>query len=103
MYTVSPSFWMIGLSKTLLPFSLRSLLKPSILGQFFMEPSDYYDAPIYKVLHFIRRVGLIKRNILWRVAWKPGYWSPDCSLDNALAKRLPHNKQWERCMTTTEL
>jgi hypothetical protein len=31
-----------------------------ILGQFFMEPSDYYDAPIDKVLHFIRGVGLIK-------------------------------------------
>jgi hypothetical protein len=30
------------------------------LGQFFMEPSDYYDAPIYKVLHFIRGVELIK-------------------------------------------
>jgi hypothetical protein len=30
------------------------------LGQFFMEPSDYYDAPIYKVLHFNRGVGLIK-------------------------------------------
>jgi hypothetical protein len=30
------------------------------LGQFFMEPSDYYDAPIDKVLHFIRDVGLIK-------------------------------------------
>jgi hypothetical protein len=30
------------------------------LSQFFMEPSDYYDAPIYKVLHFIRGVGLIK-------------------------------------------
>jgi hypothetical protein len=29
------------------------------LGQFFMEPSDYYDAPIDKVLHFIRDVGLI--------------------------------------------
>jgi hypothetical protein len=25
-----------------------------------MEPSDYYDAPIEKVLHFIRGVGLIK-------------------------------------------
>jgi hypothetical protein len=25
-----------------------------------MEPSDYYGAPIYKVLHFIRGVGLIK-------------------------------------------
>jgi hypothetical protein len=23
------------------------------LDQFFMEPSDYYDAPINKVLHFI--------------------------------------------------
>jgi hypothetical protein len=30
------------------------------LGQFFMEPSDYYDAPINKVLHFIQSVGLIK-------------------------------------------
>jgi hypothetical protein len=30
------------------------------LGQFFMEPSDYYDAPINKVLHFIRSVGLIR-------------------------------------------
>jgi hypothetical protein len=30
------------------------------LGQFFMEPSDYYDAAIYKVLHFILGVGLIK-------------------------------------------
>jgi hypothetical protein len=30
------------------------------LGQFFMEPSDYYDAPIYKVQSFIRSVGLIK-------------------------------------------
>jgi hypothetical protein len=30
------------------------------LGQFFMEPSDYYDAPIGNVLHFIRSVGLIK-------------------------------------------
>jgi hypothetical protein len=30
------------------------------LCQFFMEPSDYYDAPIYKVPHFIRGVGLIK-------------------------------------------
>jgi hypothetical protein len=30
------------------------------LLQFFMEPSDFYDAPISKVLHFIQRVGLIK-------------------------------------------
>jgi hypothetical protein len=30
------------------------------LRQFFMEPRDYYNAPIYKVLHFIRGVGLIK-------------------------------------------
>jgi hypothetical protein len=27
-----------------------------------MEPSDYYDAPINKVLYFIRSVGLIKGN-----------------------------------------
>jgi hypothetical protein len=30
------------------------------IGQFFMEPSDYYDALIYKVLHFIQGVELIK-------------------------------------------
>jgi hypothetical protein len=30
------------------------------LGQFFMEPSDFYDTPISKVLHFIQSVGLIK-------------------------------------------
>jgi hypothetical protein len=30
------------------------------LGQFFMEPSDYYDAPINKVQQFIRSVRLIK-------------------------------------------
>jgi hypothetical protein len=29
-------------------------------GQFFMEPSDFYDAPIIKVLHFILSLGLIK-------------------------------------------
>jgi hypothetical protein len=32
-------------------------------------------------------------NIVWRVAWKPGYGSPHCFLDNALAKRLPHNEE----------
>jgi hypothetical protein len=30
------------------------------LGQFFMKASDFYDAPIFKILHFIRSVGLIK-------------------------------------------
>jgi hypothetical protein len=35
-------------------------IKVRHLGQVFMEPSDYYDAPIDKVLHFIRGVGLIK-------------------------------------------
>jgi hypothetical protein len=30
------------------------------LGQFFMDPSDYYGARINKVLHFIRSIGLIK-------------------------------------------
>jgi hypothetical protein len=30
------------------------------LGQFFMEPSDYYDVPMNKVVHLIRNVGLIK-------------------------------------------
>jgi hypothetical protein len=30
------------------------------LGHFFMEPSDFYDAPVFKVLHFILNVGLMK-------------------------------------------
>jgi hypothetical protein len=30
------------------------------LGQFFMEPGDFYDVPMGKVLHFIRSVGLTK-------------------------------------------
>jgi hypothetical protein len=30
------------------------------LGRYFLEPSDYYDDPINKVLHFIRSAGLIK-------------------------------------------
>jgi hypothetical protein len=30
------------------------------LGQFFMEPGDYYDAPISKVLQFTRSAGLIR-------------------------------------------
>jgi hypothetical protein len=30
------------------------------MGQFFMESSDYYDALINKVLHFIRSVGVIE-------------------------------------------
>jgi hypothetical protein len=34
-------------------------LKFHHLGQFFMEPSDYYVAPINKVLYFIQSEGLI--------------------------------------------
>jgi ribonuclease HI len=30
------------------------------LGQNFMEPSDYFDAPTYKILRFIRRAGLLR-------------------------------------------
>jgi hypothetical protein len=30
------------------------------LGQFFMEPGDYYDAPISRVLQFVRSAGLLK-------------------------------------------
>jgi hypothetical protein len=30
------------------------------LGQFFMEPGDFYGVPVSKVLHFIRSVGLKK-------------------------------------------
>jgi hypothetical protein len=40
--------------------SVTAYLRFRHMGQFFMEPSDYYDDPINKVLHFIRGVGLIK-------------------------------------------
>jgi hypothetical protein len=35
-------------------------LRFRLLGQFFMEPDDFYDVPIGKVLHFIQSVGLTK-------------------------------------------
>jgi hypothetical protein len=38
----------------------RAYLRFSHLGQFLMEPNDYYGTPIHKVLHFTRSVGLIK-------------------------------------------
>jgi hypothetical protein len=41
-------------------FEAIAYLRFRHMGQFFMEPSDKYDAPINKVLHFIRSVGLIK-------------------------------------------
>jgi hypothetical protein len=30
------------------------------LSQYFMEPSDYFDAPRYKILQFIRSAGLLR-------------------------------------------
>jgi hypothetical protein len=30
------------------------------LGHYFMEPGDYQDTPISKILHFIRSVGLLE-------------------------------------------
>jgi hypothetical protein len=30
------------------------------LGQYFMEPSDYFDVPTYKILRFIRSAGLLR-------------------------------------------
>jgi hypothetical protein len=30
------------------------------LGHYFMEPGDYQDAPISKILHFIRSVGVLE-------------------------------------------
>jgi hypothetical protein len=38
---------------------VRAHLRFHHLGQFFMEPTDFYDAPISEVLHLINR-GLIK-------------------------------------------
>jgi hypothetical protein len=31
-----------------------------ILGRYFMEPSDYFDVPTYKILHYIRSAGLLR-------------------------------------------
>jgi hypothetical protein len=31
------------------------------LGQYFMEPSDYFNTPTYKLLRFIRSAGLLRR------------------------------------------
>jgi hypothetical protein len=30
------------------------------LGWYFMEPSDYFNVPTYKILHFIRSAGLLR-------------------------------------------
>jgi hypothetical protein len=30
------------------------------VGHYFMEPGDYKDAPVSKILHFIRSVGLLE-------------------------------------------
>jgi uncharacterized phage-associated protein len=38
----------------------NGITKTVEVRQFFMESSDYYDAPIDKVLHFIWGVGLLK-------------------------------------------
>jgi hypothetical protein len=48
-YRGSHIFYTIGSQMAVRPSALRA----GHLGQFFMEPSDYYDAPINKVLHFI--------------------------------------------------
>jgi hypothetical protein len=34
-----------------------------------MKPTNYYDAPIYKVLHFIRDVRLIKGSLKREAQW----------------------------------
>jgi hypothetical protein len=30
------------------------------LGQYFLEPSDYFDVPMSKILRFIRSAGLVR-------------------------------------------
>jgi hypothetical protein len=30
------------------------------LCQYYMEPSDYFDVPTYKILHYIRSAGLLR-------------------------------------------
>jgi hypothetical protein len=40
------------------------------LGHYFMEPGDYQDAPVSKILHFIQSVGLLE-----------GWNSGGCTID----------------------
>jgi hypothetical protein len=35
-------------------------LPESRLGQCFLEPGDYFDVPMYKILRFIRSAGLLR-------------------------------------------
>jgi hypothetical protein len=37
-----------------------SYLRFRHLGHYFMEPGDYQDAPVSKILHFMRSVGLLE-------------------------------------------
>jgi hypothetical protein len=48
-----------GVQTCALPISL-AYLKLRHLGQYFMEPSDYFDAPTYKILRFIRSAELLR-------------------------------------------
>jgi hypothetical protein len=40
------------------------------LGHYFMEPGDYQDTPVRKILHFIRSVGLLE-------GWNRGGYTTD--------------------------
>jgi hypothetical protein len=35
-------------------------LRVRLLGQYFMEPSNYFDAPTYKILRSIRSAGFLR-------------------------------------------
>jgi hypothetical protein len=35
-------------------------------GNMFMEPSDYYEIPLCKILYFVRGMGLLAEESRWR-------------------------------------
>jgi hypothetical protein len=60
LYLPSPLRLHFVVPNLLSHFEVIAYLRFRHLGHFFMEPSDYYDTPVNKVVYFIRGVGLIK-------------------------------------------
>jgi hypothetical protein len=60
-------------ARVLCDFEAIAHLRFRHLGQFCMESGNYYDAPIRKVLQFVRSAGLIKgkhsRSVMVAVQW----------------------------------
>jgi hypothetical protein len=54
----------------------RAYLRFRQLGHYLMEPGDYWDAHVSKILHFIQSIGLLKG---WNRGWcTTDHWRPQC-------------------------